>query len=149
MNLDLKKAVYEMRRTQVLSMYLNGQLDHQSNLVYSYNQRMYPYFSEGYKEREYYSDCYEIDKKFIEKVLGYLEENAKNNQNSDAWIYYNLDIFFGSDNVWKLNDVIRYCKLSHRFSSKEYDFIVNIQNTKYIDHQILSSLSKDDISLLE
>jgi hypothetical protein len=145
----MDSLAYEIRRTQILKLYLDGKLDSSIHLsdIYAFNKRMYPYFSEDRIHKNNLVGCYDMDRDFVEKTVNYFIENAKMNFNIKAWGMHAIEGEF-EETYLNVKDVIRYCFLEGGFAIECFNNILSVPELVHITNDILESFDPKEIELL-
>jgi hypothetical protein len=119
------QALYEMQRVQIIIGYYNNPDKIDPSLVFSYENRIYPYFHESHLpgHKDLYQGCYAIEKSFIEEVLKYIEGLRETDRN-EIPTFLELKHKFGCSPE-SLADIIRYAFLSGAYKNSVYERILS------------------------
>lgn len=110
------QALYEIQRTQIILGYYNSASFMDPALVFSYENRIYPYFHESHlpTNADVYAGCYAIEKMFIDSVIKYITSFLEEGSLRDIPTFLELEYKFGGQRE-ALADIIRYSFLSGCF----------------------------------
>ena len=110
------QALFEIQRTQIILGFYNNADFMDPALVFSYENRIYPYFHESHLpgNADVFEGCYVIEKMFVENVVKYISSFLEEGEFANIPTFYELEYKFGGQRE-ALADIIRYMFLSGCF----------------------------------
>lgn len=111
------KGLYEVKRDQIISAYLNpATRDYvPTALAYSYALRVYPIFHNTYELNDIFNGCYSVSKDQVKYIIDAIEEAGENYLS-----FYDLESLANAPARWELITILRYWWL-HADYGKELD----------------------------
>ena len=118
------QALFEIQRTQIILGFYNNADFMDPALVFSYENRIYPYFHESHLpgNADVFEGCYVIEKMFVENVVKYISSFLEEGEFANIPTFYELEYKFGGQRE-ALADIIRYMFLSGCFGPNLYQKI--------------------------
>lgn len=121
-------AIYETKRQNLLTAFIQNPDRFDPALAYAYEKRLAPIFHEDIARETYgsdpFADIYAVKADFMDEVLTYIDDRALA-KDFDAIQFYNLEAKFGGhhSNRVELLHTIEYARIARRFSDEVYTAI--------------------------
>ena len=119
MEKDILKALYYIRKNQILQFYkMNPEKSgYPNSYVYAISNDCYPFFHSS-DETDLYLDCFSISKDFCQEFIRYIDEVCWLKKEYKS--FYELEDKFGLEKRSDMAVILRYCYLDGRFAREEF-----------------------------
>lgn len=141
-------ALYETKRQQFLTSFIENPSRFSKSLAYAYEHRLDPIFNEAIQRETYgtdpFKEVYAVKGKFIEDVLRHIDTLDLAGRH-DELAFYTLEEQFGGykANRMELIFAIEYMRINGRFDDRVYDAIA--ANAPSEAKPIASTFGPDDV----